>query len=312
MNIALLKKIKTSRQGLLATVMSTEGHTYKKKGEKALFEVDDPFPVHGNIGSGCVDQEILRKGKDAFTTQKPTTVRIDTSDPSDVVFGYGVFCGGIIEILLEPVFENQKTIYRELLSMLEERDHRLNKKPIYLAHDLDTGAITLTREKPRSRDGVFIERVHPPSNLYIFGATPLAHQITRFLEEMDFLIHIIDWRPGYLEKFEGVTHVRLHNECEITEESSLVLIFSHQFERDRDVLKQALLQRCAYIGLLSSPTRRDKIFDELEKEGVERSMFERISSPVGIDITSRSDPEIAVSIVAELIRFKNGACDPPH
>jgi xanthine dehydrogenase accessory factor len=305
MTITLLKKIETARKGILATILRTEGHTYKKRGEKALYEVDDPLPVCGNIGAGCVDQEILTRGKEAFTEKKPKTVRIDTSDPSDIVFGYGTFCGGVIEVLLEPVLEDQKIVYRELKDHLENTGHTPWDEPLYLTHDLETGAITLSRENQRIEEGVFVEVIYPPVSLFIFGATPLAYQVTNYLEEMNFWIHVIDWRASYLEKFESVDHVRLHKEFENFDRSSMVLVLSHSFERDREVLKQALLNGCAYIGLLSSSTRRDRIFEELRKEGISESMLETVSSPVGIEINSQSDPEIAVSIIAELIRFKN-------
>lgn len=312
MNINLLKKIDVARRGLLATILRTEGHTYKKKGEKALYEVDDPLPVYGNIGAGCVDQEILTQGKESFTEKKPRVVRIDTSDPSDIVFGYGTFCGGVIEILLEPLFEDRKVVYRELRDYLEKTEHPQRKEPFYLIHDLETGAINFSCDRPRAEEGIFIETIYLPVNLYIFGATPLAYKVVRYLEEMDFRVHIIDWRASYLAKFEGIDHVITGKEYEDFDESSLVLVLSHSFERDRDVLKQALFSGCAYVGLLSSKTRRSRIFEELTVEGISESMLEKVSSPVGVDINSKSDPEIAVSIVAELIRFKNHFLDLTH
>ncbi|MFQ6103876.1 MAG: XdhC family protein [Candidatus Glassbacteria bacterium] len=309
MNLTLLKKIEGARRGILATIIKTEGHTYKKKGEKALYEVDDPLPVCGNIGAGCVDQEILTRGKEAFARRKPVIVRIDTSDPSDIVFGYGTFCGGVIEVLLEPVFREQKKIYRELMDYLEKTEDIPRKEPVYLIHDPKTGAIRLSRESPRPFEGIFIEEIHPPENLYIFGATPLAQQVIKCLDEMDFRIHLVDWRASYLAKFENVDHIRLHEEFVGFDESSMVLVLSHHFERDRDVLKRALIKGCTYVGLLSSETRRDRIFEELKKEGISESMLERVSSPVGLDINSKSDAEIAVSIVAQLVRFKNHSLD---
>ncbi len=329
MNIALLKKVDTARRGILATILKTEGHTYKKAGERALYEVDDPLPVYGNIGSGCADQEILIHGRKAFTEKKPVTVRIDTTDPSDIVFGYGSFCGGVIEVVLEPIFDCQKMAYREVREYLEKEDQPPRRDPLYLRHDLLTGEITLYHDTPRVwedsfpridpnsvkssasietlliREDMFIERVHPPPDLFLFGATPLAYQIIDHLREMDFRIHVADWRETYRVKFKDVDHIRLQKEFSGFDNNWMVLILSHFFERDRDVLKKALLEECTYIGLLSSKTRRDRMFEELREDGIPDSKLFRVSSPAGIDIEAKSDPEIAVSIIAELIRFKN-------
>ena len=59
MNFTLLDEIEKKRSAVLATILTTTGHTYKKRGDKALFEVDNPFPVYGNFGSQCVDLDLI-------------------------------------------------------------------------------------------------------------------------------------------------------------------------------------------------------------------------------------------------------------
>ena len=66
MNLSLLDEIEKVETGILATILETEGHTYKKKSDKALFAADGPFPVYGNLGSLCVDQEIVLRGREAI------------------------------------------------------------------------------------------------------------------------------------------------------------------------------------------------------------------------------------------------------
>jgi len=219
------------------------------------------------------------------------------------------FAVGVIEVLLEPIFEDHKVVYRNLTEFLENGGRSEFKEPHYLIHDLETGAITFSSEITRKEEDIFVEEICLPLNLYIFGATPLAYQVVKYLEEMDFRIHVIDWRASYLEKFEGTGHVRAHKELESLDEGAMVLVLSHSFERDCEILKKALLKGCAYVGLLSSEKRRDRIFEELAKEGISTSVLITVSSPVGIDINSRSDPEIAIGVVAEIIRFKNRTVD---
>ncbi len=305
MDTDLLRKIDSTDHGVLVTILATEGHTYKKKGEKALYEVGEPLPLCGNIGSGCVDQQIMLTGKAAFAARRPKVIRIDTTDPDDIVFGYGTYCGGVIEVLLEPVLGEQKLVYRELKAYLEGSGKYAAEDHLFLVHDTGTGAIHLSRERVSDDEHLLVEEIHMPVDLHLFGATPLAREAVMYISRMDFRVHVIDWRPGYLAKFEGMENVLSGSEPGEFDEDSMVLIMSHYYERDRDVLKEALLKGCAFIGLLSSRTRRDAIFEELLKDGIPESDIERVSSPVGIDINAESDSEIAVSIAAELIRFRN-------
>ncbi|MFQ5511949.1 MAG: XdhC family protein [Candidatus Krumholzibacteriia bacterium] len=298
MNVSLLETIDKTGKGLLATILETEGHTYKKAGEKALFEVDNPFPLCGNLGSLCVDQDIVRNGKEAWRAGAPRVIEIDTSDPSDAQLGYGTYCGGKMKILLEPIDGPHKAVYRELHARLQ------GKRSVSLCHDLETGEISMHEASPEPRSNVFIESIAPPRDLFIVGATPLARELAGHVSDMDFRLHIIDWRAAHLATFEG-PGFELHDDTYPFASDSLVVVLTHSFERDKTALGKALASGSAYIGLLSSRTRRDALFADMVRNGVSEKDLERVSSPVGIDIHARTDPELAVAIAAELVEFVN-------
>jgi xanthine dehydrogenase accessory factor len=299
MNFLLLERIDVVEGGILVTVLSTEGHTYQKTGAKALFAAGKTHPVWGNLGSLCVDQELLRQGKDAHSEGRPRQVEIDTRDPSDVEFGYGTYCGGSMRILIEPIFNAHKRIYRELRLRLESRSQA------YLVHDLETGDIAVHDTAPEPGDGVLVEAFAPLRPLFVFGATPLTRRLLKCVEDMEFEFHVIDWRRDYLDKFRTVDGVTVHLDEHAFDEDSFVLIQSHDFRRDKAMIKEALARECAFVGMLSSRSRRDTMFQELREEGVSPEALGRVSSPVGADLGGRSDPEIAVAIAAELIAFSH-------
>jgi xanthine dehydrogenase accessory factor len=280
-------------------ILETEGHTYKKQGEKALFVADNPFPVYGNLGSLCVDQEIVLRGREAMADGAPRVIAIDTDDVSDIHFGTGTFCGGKLKILVEPIGDTHKTVYREARARLEAG------RLFYLTHDTRTGDLSVSDSQPAENPGLFVEAFPPYAKLYIFGATPLAERLVSYLEETDLKIHVIDWRDDYLDRFTNVATIAADKKPLPFDEQSMVLVLSHSFEKDKDILKQALRSNCAYIGLLSSKTRRDSLFEDLRRDAIPAPDLERVSCPIGLDIGARSDLEIAVSIAAELIRFRN-------
>lgn len=299
MNLRLLNKILATDDGFLATVIKTEGHTYKKQESRALFVPDQAVPVHGNLGSLCVDQELFAASKRALAAGKPQLVDIDTSKSTDIDFGYGTYCGGRMWILVEPVFAQHKKIYEQL------RRHLENRKVCYLEHETLTGDIVLSTEPQEQRQYVIREEVHPPQRILLFGATPLARHVIHHLEGMDFDIHVADWRPAHLNALADITHIHRHTGDPVFEKDFAVLVQSHDFRRDKAVIARATELGCGYIGMLSSRTRRDQMFKELREEGVAQADIKRISSPVGLNIGGNTDAEIAISIVAELVVILN-------
>ncbi|UCH85259.1 MAG: XdhC family protein, partial [Candidatus Latescibacterota bacterium] len=286
MNFVLLDEIDRVARGVLVTVAATEGHTYKKRGAKALFEIGDAVPVYGNLGSLCVDQEILNQATDAYARRQPGVITIDTRDPEDVHFGYGAFCGGVQELVIEPILSAHKAVYRSVRERLEAHH------TVTLVHNLENGELRIDEGLDQSVS-MFTERLTPPTPLLLFGATPLARVVTMLLYEMPVRVHIYDWRREHLKGFKEVVHVEVHEDAMQLDERWLVLIMSHSYERDMEVLYEALSKRCPYVGLLSSSKRRDAMYEALLKRGVSRQALDQVHSPVGLDLGGRSDVEIA-------------------
>jgi xanthine dehydrogenase accessory factor len=297
MNFSLLDKIDAVDRGILATILNTEGHTYKKRGARALFAEGAPAPVWGNLGSVCVDQELVRQGGEALAEGKPRQVVIDTSEAEDADFGYGTYCGGVMTVLVEPVLDAHKSVYRELRKRLGERKHS------FLVHDLETGKLHIADSETESDDRFYVEAIPPLQPVHIFGATPLTHRLVRCFEEMEYEVHVIDWRKDYLDGFENVYGVTPHLDELPFDADAFVLIQSHHFHRDKAVLEDALARKCAFVGMLSSRVRRDQMYQELEGDGVPAEDLARVSCPLGLDLGGRSDAEIAIAIAAQLVEW---------
>jgi xanthine/CO dehydrogenase XdhC/CoxF family maturation factor len=172
----------------------------------------------------------------------------------------------------------------------------------WLIHDLKTGELRISAKEAHPGDGTHVERIEPPRRAVIFGATPLAARVHAVLTAAGFDVHISDWRQAYLDHLEGdVSASHRHLDRFPVDERTHALILSHSFERDRIALREALEARCPYIGVLSSPSRRDRMYDVLSADGVERTALERVSCPVGLR-TGGTDGEIAVGIAAEILK----------
>jgi xanthine dehydrogenase accessory factor len=299
MNLFLIDALLSVEHGFVATILDSQGHSYGKPGARAIYEHGGFGPKFGNLGSLCVDQEIIAHGKRAIEDGQPKRLRIDTSSDADIHLGYGAMCGGAIELLVEPILTSHRAVLEELATSLTAGISR------HLRHDLVDGSWSLlpTKNKPTASSQHFDEQIPAVPRLILFGATSLARSILACSQEMDFRSIVVDWREAHLQAFGARFGVRTEASLEELglEPGDLCLILSHSYEHDRIALEYALRQRCSYIGLLSSRKRRDRIFGELREAGIATEDVERISSPIGLDIGARLDAEIAVAIVAELV-----------
>jgi xanthine dehydrogenase accessory factor len=296
MNSFLIDSILSLENGFTATILSTEGHSYKKRGQRAVYEVGDIAPVFGNLGSLCVDAEILEKGERAVLRGRPMRLKIDLQGPGEVVFGYGTACGGVLTVLIEPVRGEHKKVYRELEACVEAGER------CWLSHDVESGRLELGSSAPAMEPSLFVEDVEPLQKIFLFGATPLAGVVIHQAQAMSFAIHVVDWRPAHLDGFAPLRGVRTHTDLDELDAGSFLAVLSHSFERDLTALRAGLETDCRYVGLLASSPRREKVFAALLKEGVEPAALERIHSPIGLAIGARSDPEIALAILAQMIQ----------
>jgi xanthine dehydrogenase accessory factor len=87
-------------------------------------------------------------------------------------------------------------------------------------------------------------------------------------------------------------------------ESAYVVIVTRGHIYDKTVLGQALKTEAKYVGMIGSRRKRDIIYQKLMEEGFTQKDIDRVYSPIGLDIGAETPEEIAVSIVAELIKIR--------
>jgi len=84
-----------------------------------------------------------------------------------------------------------------------------------------------------------------------------------------------------------------------------ICVMTPHHKWDADVLYQCLQTDFVYLGMMASPKKAREIKQKMIDRGVPKELVERVSSPIGLDINSHTPAEIAVSIVAELIKVRN-------
>jgi xanthine dehydrogenase accessory factor len=158
---------------------------------------------------------------------------------------------------------------------------------------------------------IFIEPILPPAVLYIFGAGHVAYGLYKVARNAGFEVVVADDREAYAnrERFPEARQVIADDFDEALagvtpNESSYMVIVTRGHRDDMRVLRWAVQTEARYIGMVGSKRKAITIFRELTREGLKPELFDRVHSPVGLDIGAITPEEIAVAIVAEIIAIR--------
>jgi xanthine dehydrogenase accessory factor len=163
--------------------------------------------------------------------------------------------------------------------------------------------------------GVAYLPVVPRVTVLLVGGGHVSQAVARLAAEVDFDVWVLDDRAAYAsrERFPaakrllvgdiGPTLERLVNEG--VGPSTCCLIVTRGHNHDEEALYHLADSSAGYVGMIGSKRKIKLIFEDLLARGVRAAALERVHAPLGLDIGSQTVPEIAVSIVAELIACRN-------
>lgn len=158
---------------------------------------------------------------------------------------------------------------------------------------------------------VYVEPISASCVLYVFGGGHVSKQIVPLAAGVGFETTVIDDRDEFADKGRFPNAAEVHNlpfeglfEKLPIDGSSFLVIVTRGHMHDKLVLEQALKTEARYIGMIGSRKKRDIIYKKLLEEGFSKSDLARVHSPIGLEIGADTPEEIAVSIVAELIKVR--------
>jgi len=165
---------------------------------------------------------------------------------------------------------------------------------------------------------VIIEQVVPSTKIIIFGAGHVGKAVTDISARMGWDITIIDDRMEFLDRVEE-SEVRINKINEpfadvlkkvgVNKTSALVIVTrGHQF--DEICLEESLETEAFYIGMIGSRRRVASIVRKLREKGIAQERLATVHAPIGIEINARTPQEIAIAIIAEIIKVKNSVEQP--
>ena len=268
-----------SRPWALATLVQTEGSTYRKLGARLL--VDSDGSTLGVLSGGCLEEEIGRHGRDVIASAAPVLLSFDTKRL------YG--CDGQLKILVEPLpaAEPNGNLITEIGRLLRNREVcrvRTCFEGDTLGSELLASDVLLA-EQP----GILIDTVPLPIRLLLFGTGPEIEPITQLAGNLGWVVERFGHPSELAEDF--------HPDAQ-----TAALVMTHNFGRDLLALDRLLPLQLRYVGLLGPRKRHAELLARLsEYRSLDFNLDGRtLFAPAGLDIGSEAPEEIALSIVSEV------------
>src|SRR5213078_3347393 len=293
------------RRVLLVTVVKTWGSSPRPPG--ALLAVRDDGHVVGSVSGGCIEDDIVeRSRREGAYVKQPQTVTYGVS--AEDARKFGLPCGGTIQLVLEPLAP--KSRIGELLDLVQQGN--------LVARTLDLESAEVALGPARAADGLAFDgqvltTVHGPRyRMLVIGAGQLSKYLAQIAVGLDYQVTVCDPREEYTETWDipGVTLVKTMPDDTVIamklDERCAVVALTHDPKLDDLALMEALKSPAFYVGALGSRANNVKRRERLREFDLSAEQIHRLHGPIGLYIGSRTPPEIAVSILAEITAIKNG------
>jgi xanthine dehydrogenase accessory factor len=310
---------KSGHRALLATVVRTWGSSPRPVG--SIMALCDDGAVVGSVSGGCIEDDLIYRYTQinpgqvnpgqAFPSGPPTLVKYGIS--ADEAHRFGLPCGGTLELLLEfePEVDSLTALLDQLATgRLVQRTVRLSDGHASLAladapSELVLNATTLTNT------------FGPEYRMLLIGAGQLTEYLATMALFSGFEVTVCDPREEYRGAWRvaGVKVVSDMPDDVVTafrpDRRTCVVALTHDPKLDDLALLEALKTDAFYVGAIGS--RRNNVARKLrmiEHFDQTEDTLATLRGPIGIYIGSKTPPEIAVSVMAEILAVKNGVALP--
>lgn len=295
---SLVRNLEQGRRTAFCVVVDTRGSTPQTPGAAMLLHADGT--TEGTLGGGCVEAEVRHRALELLQRDASGLLTFDL----DRNYGWddGLICGGHMRVAVLPVRTTEEARpFAEAAVLLEGGQPAC--VPLRVEHE--------------GREFRFRWHVEAACRLVIAGAGHVGAEVARLAIGLDFDVAVIDDRaelandrrlPPPIRPVVGDIAATLRRET--IDERTYVVIVTRGHKHDEQALQAVIDRPARYLGMIGSRRKVTTIFDDLAAAGVDRAKLARVYSPIGLPIGSVTVPEIAVSIVGQLIEVRRKAGRP--
>lgn len=300
----LLKGLEKNEPVYLVTVLETWGSAPRRPG--ALMGIRSDGRFVGSVSGGCIEDDLTQRVmRGDFDTEIPVmeTYGIKQEQSQRV----GLPCGGKLKVIVECIKNCEQIL--EIHNALTER--KRISRTLNIIHGTSKIEDEIKGKDFSFSDNEMIKVFGPQWRMLLIGAGELSTRVAEMALTLDYDVTICDPRPEYVDQWQvkGARFTVSTTGNAVKEfkpdECSVVLALAHSSALDDDAIAECLNYPVFYLGALGSMGTQKSICRRLQKRGFNEKQISSLRGPVGLDIGSRTPAEIAVAIMADLIKTKN-------
>jgi xanthine dehydrogenase accessory factor len=285
----------------LASLVETKGSAYRRAGARLIVRRDRR--TWGAISGGCIEADIIERALKVMDRGEPVLVRLKPAD-DDLIVGLGSGCQGELFVFIEPLAEAQRLLLHDQLAAAASGEALITN---YRASEPALLRTSIGRPSD-APDGAFVQQIVPRLSLYIFGASPAAESLLRFAKQLGWYVCLADHRPVIRsdERFASADAIEIAPMQELPSrfsypQPSAAVVMTHHYLRDLELIPQLVPLRLAYLGLVGSRERAQRLVAEVVEQGVDPDLLaSSLRAPAGLDLGADAPSEISLSIVSEI------------
>lgn len=331
------------RPCVYCAVVETRGSTPQKAGAAMLVYPDGTQA--GTLGGGCVEAEVKRRALHGLNDSgRPEVLSFCLDDDygwdDGLICGGRMTILAHPLTTDGPALDRAARYYRRLAELADRGEGYT--EAVVIGGDLPAGDRYLfdaagapaaqlaeqpacekvaaglaplpSRPRPTTRQGVAYLPALPRVTVFLVGGGHVGQAVARLAAEVGFDVWVLDDREKYAspERFPaagrrlvGDIGTTLRDLAPVLTPSTFAVILTRGHSHDEEALYHLAGTACGYVGMIGSKRKIRLIFDDLIAKGVSPEALAKVHAPLGYDIGSQTVPEIAVSIVAELIARRN-------
>ncbi len=260
--------------------------------------VSDAGDFTGFLSGGCVEGALVEETRAAMDEGKNRSIRYGVNSP---YFDITLPCGSAIDVYIDVSFSD--AVAGDLVAAMDAR------KPMSLVTDMATGESHLTdaadsadRLQLTCNGDTFDRLYRPPLKLVVAGKGPVLAATAEIAAASDITVHAITTEDEIARqcKAAGATTSKSMPAGMLDRWTAVATLF-HEHELEGPVLMAAMDSDAFYIGALGSRNTHAERVSRFIEDGVGEEDVKRIKGPLGISMGSRNPPEIAISLVAEVL-----------
>ncbi|WP_338421810.1 XdhC family protein [Acetobacter fallax] len=324
---------------VMATVVGTSGSAPRPPGSTMV--IGSGGRIEGSVSGGCVEGAVITVARDILAGAPPALLHYGGSDAGE--WAVRLACGGTLTVFVEairtasyPLGTFSVELLKQVISGMGQRNAvTLIRALDGCSHAVVTGAQTepqsdcvplalmskadelaegeCLQQDDANGQSWFLQSIPPPLRLIVTGAVHIAQTLTTMASAIGFETIIVDPRSSLAtpERFRDASLITDWPDEALAalaiDSRTAVVTLTHDSKLDDPALSVAVQSPAFYIGALGSRRTHAARLKRLKNEGLAEHLLKKIRGPVGLPIGAIGAPEIAVSILADIIAVRRGS-----